>query len=136
METLRRLAILLCTVGLGIASYLIYVKFTGGTIACSVSSCGIVNSSEYANFIDVPVPVWGLAFYLSTLLVVLAREYRLFLLFGIGGALFSGYLTYLEAYVIKAWCEWCILSAWISLGLLLISIRLYFKSARTAVVNE
>ena len=36
-----------------------------------------------------------------------------FLLFGgaLFGVLFSGYLTYLEAAVIKAWCRYCVASA-------------------------
>jgi uncharacterized membrane protein len=30
---------------------------------------------------------------------------------GIIGVLFSAYLTYLEAFVIHAWCQWCVSSA-------------------------
>ena len=30
---------------------------------------------------------------------------------GVLGLIFSAYLTYLEAFVINAWCQWCIMSA-------------------------
>ena len=34
-------------------------------------------------------------------------------LFGVSavGVAFSAYLTYLEAFVIHAWCQWCVISA-------------------------
>lgn len=40
------------------------------------------------------------------------------------GLLFSGYLTYLEAFVINAWCQWCIVSAWITVCLFILALRI------------
>lgn len=40
------------------------------------------------------------------------------------GVLFSAYLTYLEAFVINAWCQWCIASAWITVCLLVLALRI------------
>lgn len=41
----------------------------------------------------------------------------LVLLGGVGTA-FAAYLTYLEAFVLQAWCRWCIASALIIVGVL------------------
>ncbi len=39
------------------------------------------------------------------------------------GLLYSIYLTFLEAFVIKAFCQWCLVSAWITVCLFVLSIR-------------
>ena len=45
-------------------------------------------------------------------------------LFGVSavGVAFSGYLTYLEAFVIHAWCQWCVISAILVTLIFLLSI--------------
>lgn len=44
------------------------------------------------------------------------------------GLAFSAYLTYLEAFVINAWCQWCIASAWICVCLAILSIMIFKKN--------
>ena len=57
--------------------------------------------------------------------------YRFFILWiSFVGIAFSIYLTYLEAFVINAWCQWCIASAWICFCLGILSILIWrHKSA-------
>ncbi len=45
---------------------------------------------------------------------------RLLLLLATGGLAFSGYLTYVELFVINAVCRWCVVSALITAAIFLL----------------
>lgn len=90
-------------------------------VPCGTGDCGTVQSSRYASVGPVPVSGIGLAGYLALLALSLAglqerlassRVIPVLLFAGaLFGFLFSAYLTYLEAAVIKAWCRYCVASA-------------------------
>ena len=92
-----------------------------GTLACGADGgCSTVQTSSYATFLGVPVPFLGLAGYLVLFLVSMraasgvADERRMaivLLALSTGAFAFSLYLTALEAFVIHAWCRWCVVSA-------------------------
>jgi uncharacterized membrane protein len=111
-----RLAILLVAlIGLGIATYLTIVHYSGLKVACLASgSCETVQSSRYAKLAGIPVPVLGLLGYIGILGSLLIRG-ELGRIAGWGlaliGFLFSCYLTYRELFTIKAICQWCVGSA-------------------------
>lgn len=108
--------IVLAIVGLGVASYLTYVHYSGTRPACTAgSSCVKVQTSEWSKVGGVPVALIGLIGYVGILLSLLVPdrdESRLatlgMTLIGVG---FSGYLTYRELFTIHAVCEWCASSA-------------------------
>lgn len=124
---------LLALIGLFVSAYLALHKLgLLGTLQCGVGDCGTVQSSRYAVFLGFPVPYWGLAGYAAFLvLALLGIQPRwaasrplavgLFALSAAGLA-FSAYLTYLEAAVIRAWCQWCVASAVIAVLIFLLSI--------------
>ncbi len=104
------------------AGYLSYVKLTKVAIYCTpgLGQCDVVNSSPYSFLLGIPLAYLGLLTYFAILFLLVFGEkieflkpYSLYLLFGISafGFLFSLYLTYLEIWVIKAICQWCVLSA-------------------------
>jgi uncharacterized membrane protein len=92
-----------------------------GELACGAGACDRVQSSPWSDFLGVPVPLWGVAGYamifglaVAGLQPALVRDRRIAaaLLATTGFAFaFSMYLTWLEAFVINAWCRWCIASA-------------------------
>lgn len=120
---LPRMAIgLLSLVGLLIASYMLLFKLgLIGTLACGTGSCGAVQASSWAVFLGVPVPAWGVAGYALLLALALLGlqpgwmgDRRLgMIIFGVAAVAFgfSAYLTAIEAFVLRAWCRWCVVSA-------------------------
>ncbi|MEO0564312.1 MAG: vitamin K epoxide reductase family protein, partial [Chloroflexota bacterium] len=97
--------------------YLAYVDTTTTEAVCGViGACNVVQSSEYASILGVPTGVIGVVGYSLILALSLAGQRSpraLWAAFGltIGGVVFSIYLTYLEPFVIKATCVWCLMSA-------------------------
>ncbi|MFY9263944.1 MAG: vitamin K epoxide reductase family protein [Solirubrobacterales bacterium] len=112
--------------GIGISGYLTYVHYADLDVLCLVGGgCETVQNSRYAKFAGVPVPVLGLAGYVSILLSLLIpgdagrATAALFALTGFG---FSVYLTWLELVRIKAICQWCIGSATVMTLLAIVSV--------------
>ena len=117
----RMVVAVLSLIGLFVALYLL--AYSAGLIPliCGIGSCETVQTSQWARVGPVPVPLVGVAGYLSLLTVSLvglqptrvdSRGIGL-LTFGLAtvGAGYSAFLTYLEAAVIHAWCVWCVTSA-------------------------
>jgi uncharacterized membrane protein len=112
----------LSLLGIFVALYLSMYKWgMMGPIQCKIGGCETVQNSPWSMLFGQPVAVWGLGAYITLLVVsILGLQPRFadarwvaLALFGISGVgvLFSAYLTYLEAAVIHAWCQWCVISA-------------------------
>lgn len=118
----------LALVGLLVSLYLWLWKIGAlGALVCGDGACERVQLSPYAQIAGIPVAFFGVVGYLAILAVSLAGLHEplnrrrwptdaIVVFSGIGVA-FSGYLTYLEAAVIHAWCRWCIVSAVIVAGI-------------------
>jgi uncharacterized membrane protein len=120
----------LTVLGVIVAGYLSYVEVTASEAVCGpVGDCNAVQQSDYAKLLGIlPVGVMGLGGYAMIFIVWasarwdgrfrLPERYRryapaLLLALALFGTGFSTYLTFLEAFVIRAMCLWCITSAWL-----------------------
>lgn len=130
---LHRLQAVLVVLGIGIASYLTYVKLFGLKPYCAdIGNCDAVQNSPYAELFGIPVAVLGLLTYLALLVFwwVKRTDWRSlgypaqlgFFFVSLVGVLFSAYLTYLEIWVIRAICPWCVASAIVMLVIFLLSL--------------
>ena len=107
----------LAILGVAVSSFSLYHHFSKSrTSFCSIGQsfdCDLVNRSQYSTFHRIPVALLGILGYL--LLFSLATVYREkaetpFILAGcaLGGFGFALYLTYVEAFVLHAWCLLCL----------------------------
>lgn len=112
----------LALAGFFVALYLYLYKIGRiGNLSCSIGSCETVNTSKWATFMGLPVAAWGVGFYVALFglsFASLRERYwdslgmsKLLALVTGFGVLFSAWLTYLELFVIKAICQWCVTSA-------------------------
>ena len=119
----RQAIALLALVGFFVALYLwLHALGYGGAIKCGASGgCEVVQTSQWAVFLGLPVAFYGVVGYVAVFGVALAalrpaalaeRSWNV-LLAGLTsvGFLFTVYLTYLELFVIHAICRWCVGSA-------------------------
>lgn len=141
-DNLRLISLILAVIGIGVSGYLAYTKISGAEIACieGVTNCEVVNNSIYAFIGGIYVGYIGLAGYLAILLALLLedrisllRQWGRLALAGITffGFLFSGYLTSIEAFVLREWCQWCVISAIVMTALFALSLARLWRADST-----
>jgi len=109
--------------GLGVALYLTYVETQDVAAVCGpVGDCNAVQASPFATLFGVlPVGLLGALGYIGILAAWAAARFGppslarlagpVLLGMALFGVIFSIYLTYLELFIIKAVCLWCLSSA-------------------------
>ena len=130
-------AALLALVGLCDAIYLTVEHLNGSTLQCSIThGCAEVLGSPYATVGGLPLAAFGAAAYFAafSLATLAAFGYRsarkllaalVALMF-----LFSLWLLYLQAFVLHAFCQYCLLSASVTTLLLIVVLLRRFAARR------
>ena len=131
---------ILAVAGIAVSSVSLYHHFSKSkTSFCNLGQsfdCDLVNRSQYSTFHKVPVALLGMFGYL--LVLSLANVYREkaetpFILGAavLGGLGFALYLTYLEGFVLHAWCLLCLSSLAIISAITVLTVTNAFKALKT-----
>ncbi|MDZ4225966.1 MAG: vitamin K epoxide reductase family protein [Patescibacteria group bacterium] len=124
------LLIALALVGLGDALYLSYFQYLNLIPSCAIGGCETVLTSAQSKFFGVPWSYIGLVYYvyMLCLAILLAMEPRskaiIFgtLVYTTVGVLYSAYaIFYVQLSVLGALCQFCAISAIITLGLFVVA---------------
>jgi len=116
------LIILLAFGGFLIANYIRQHKYRGKALVCPIGhACDPVIHSEYSRFLGIPLEFMGMGYYgLVTVAYLffalgpgLPHITASFIILALTAAalLFSIYLTFIQAFVLRQWCTWCLISA-------------------------
>jgi len=118
------IAALLSLIGLADALYLTVQHLTGQSLRCTIiSGCSEVLSSPYAQIGSIPLAAVGAFAYFTvfSLSILAAFKYRFArpLLAALVAVMFlmTLWLLYLQAFVIRHFCQYCLLSAAVTIVL-------------------
>ena len=136
----RAVALASAVFGAGVSIYLLFEYTTGQAGVCLTGTgCDEVRASDFAYPLGIPMPLFGVVFYVvagwlagqagpgAILVGVPART--LLVLLGLVGVAASAVLTGLEAFVIGAFCTWCLASAAASVVLLIAALGSWREAA-------
>lgn len=131
---LNLVSLILAIAGVAVAGFLSYVHYNVGALVCGIGDCQIVQSSRYSEMFGIPIAIYGLLMYVSIIVLIIVRSTMIeiedlantaILVLLIAGTIYAAYLTYLEIEVIRAICQWCVISAIITVFLLIVeSVRM------------
>ena len=165
---LSLLFIILPILGIADSAYLTYEKYSGGSVVCGGGfNCNAVLLSDWASIGPLPVSILGLVYYtflfllglshylefdISKLLKTVTKKFKitsvsslnfaspleLMLILTSFGLFFSIYLVLLMAFVIEAWCLYCLISALITTSLFLATsiYYLYYTSYSSLFIKS
>jgi uncharacterized membrane protein len=140
---LHALAALLALAGLADSIYLTVTHLTGEDVTCIASSgCSEVLSSAYSSVGPIPLGAFGALGYFAAFSFALLASFgysraRTFLTVLVAGMLATSlWLLYVQAFVLHAFCDFCLLSAAITLSLSTIVVTSYFLAKRHRTARE
>ena len=128
-------AMLVSLIGLGDSLYLTIQHLTGQSVRCSVTTgCSAVLSSQYATIAGVPTAAFGaLAYFTAFSLATLAlfgyeRARTALALLVAPMLLMTLWLLYVQVFALHAFCEYCLLSAGMTITLVALVVAARFVS--------
>ena len=139
-SSIAKLPLLAAIVALGgliDSAYLTIKHLTDEPVPCSlIAGCETVLSSPYAEYSGIPLAALGaVAYFVAFSLAILVAfgNRPLWKIFGTQVVFMAGFtvwLLYLQAYVIGAFCQFCLISAATTFGMLIIFIISLLSSRR------
>lgn len=128
--------ILLALVGFADSTFLFAKRMVGAPIPCVLgfTGCDEVDKSPYSLLFGIPLSAYGILFYLAigALALLYADTKKVFfakLLLATTtiGFFMSAYFLFVQGFLIKAFCIYCVVSAIVSTALFTLGIALYCR---------
>jgi len=132
------LILVVSIIGFSDALYLTAKHFSGEAPECSIlQGCEVVTTSSYSEIYGIPVALLGVVYYLFIFLFTLwykDSENELYLQFfpwiSVLGLLASLWFVYLQMFVIRAICQYCMLSAITSTLIFILGMTIFGKTRK------
>jgi uncharacterized membrane protein len=134
-------ALVIALIGFADAAYLTLEHFRGVIPPCTIAGCDVVLTSAYSTVLGVPVSLAGVVFYLAMLvglfMYVESRNLKVLkwtLMLSVIGLLSTLWFLFVQAFILNAFCQYCLLSAFTSITLFVIACWVFSKYRATATL--
>lgn len=136
-DTLLRIAVFILGVcGFLVARHIWEHKKSSTPLVCPVGfDCHAVVHSDYSKFVGIPVELLGMFYYGSISVayfvfifwreVMPATAVGILIVAAISAFIFSMYLIFVQIFILKKGCSWCIVSAIISVIIFILTMFAY-----------
>jgi uncharacterized membrane protein len=121
------------------ATYLTLSHYQNSIPPCTVAGCEVVLTSRYAIVLGIPLALLGSLFYLSVMsvsLLILTNYKEMFLkifyFLAVTGFIVSLILSGIQAFDLKAFCQYCLASAATSTGIAILAFLEYRRRGNTS----
>jgi uncharacterized membrane protein len=127
-------ALVIALIGFADASYLTLEHFQGVIPPCTIAGCDVVLTSAYSAVGSIPVALAGALYYLAMLIglfiYVESRNLKVLkwtLALSVIGLLSTLWFLFVQTFLLRAFCQYCLLSAFTSIVLFVISVWVFSK---------
>ncbi|MDD2657357.1 MAG: vitamin K epoxide reductase family protein [Candidatus Pacebacteria bacterium] len=128
------LIVILAFLGLADSLYLTQSELSGTPLLCNIqnlSGCNVVATSQYSHIFGIPLAEFGILFYgimfvLAALEIVIFDQFlrRLLQAIALLGLVSSLYFVFVQIFFIGAFCIYCTISGFITLGIFICASRI------------
>lgn len=132
MKLKKIILLILSLAGFFDSSYLAILHYKNIIPPCTIAKgCEIVLVSQFSTIFGIPIALIGSLFFLTLIILLLLGFPRYFKLLILSGVVISVILFYIQAFVLHAFCQYCLLSEIIILAIFLLSFILKEKQTKT-----
>ena len=110
------------------AAYLTILHLSETIPPCTVGSCEAVLTSQFSTILGIPLALFGSGFYLSVIILslLIITSYKkifmqMFYVLAAWGFIFSLFLLGVQAFILNAFCQYCLLSLATSTGIFILA---------------
>src|SRR3989344_6005684 len=126
--------LLLSIAGFFVSSYLTILHYKNLIPPCTIAKgCETVLTSQFSTILGIPIALFGSLFFLALIFLILLDQkkfLRYFKILVLLGVLVSVNLFFIQAFVLNAFCQYCLVSEAIILAIFILSFYPFNSSSR------
>ena len=135
MKLKKIILLILSLAGFFDSAYLTILHYKNIIPPCTISKgCETVLVSQFATIFGIPVALIGSLYFLVLIFLILNNQnlklFRYFKIFAFLGVLVSIFFFYTQAFILQAFCQYCLLSEALILAIFILSFYPFNSSSK------